>query len=802
LDKAISELEMRIQVFTFFMLLSSFCFGQSKLKGFVREQNTGVMIEKAIVRSSAASNAIESNSAGQFILTFQDLADGANIIVRAEKDGWELVNEKEMSTRIPKNPEEKLFKIILCKAGTLSKARSEYYETFDLNLRTELAKQKALNKGNAKKLASLEEDFARVQKQLNDLADEYSRIDLTDASEKELKAIELFKAGRYDDFIALKKSMVTEAQVDKAIKNKQEAVKIIANTDSTVALYFKSQRDIANTLLLQFKFNEAEKVYENIVAKDTTDFLNTFDFAAFLSQQKQYDKAIQIYQKALKLTKEDPETARTENNLGKLYQEKDDYEAALNAYNKAVGIFEHLAKTNPTIYESELATVLTNLGVLFKDKNDYPAALNSYSKALEIRERLAKIDSSTYEPGLALTLNNLGILFLDKKNYPAALSSYNKALEIRERLAKTNPAIYESDLATTYHNLGALFEQKEDYPAALNSYSKALEITERLAKTNPAIYESDLAQTHNNLGTIYQLKNDYQAALNSFNKALEIFERLAKINPATYEPYVAYIQNNLGLLYQGKKDYVAAANSHSKAVQIFERLAKTNPDKYEIELCRSIVFLGLLQKADYQENRQMMIQEYLSKANQMLLKYTEIPIAKTILGYVNNLTIYFNDKKPLLQIKALQNEKEKSETYREKIKIQNKIIEQYRTLVSTTHKNLAYDLGASLSSLAWYYLLDKQFAAAENAAREALYPAKFNKTEGYDQKIEWANTNLALALLFQGQYMEAEKIYTNLKDKPYDKATYKEAFLKDLDELEKAGITHPDVSKIRTLLKN
>ncbi len=638
---------MRIQVFTFFILLSSFCFAQSKLTGFVREQNTGTKISGVIVRSNGASNSIESNSSGDFILKFQESKPGKNIIVRAEKDSWELVNEKEMSTLIPENPDEKPFKIILCKAGTLAKAKSKYYETFEQNLQKELDKQKALNKGNEKKIASLEQDFARLQNQLNNVADEYSRIDLSDASEKDLKAIELFKEGKYDEFITLKKSMVTEAQVDKAIKSKAEATKIIANNDSTINLYLKSQKDIANTLVLQFKFEEAEKTYENIVAKDTTNFVNTFDFAYFLRQQNQHDKAIRNYQRALKLAKGEVETAMTQNNLGNLY----------------------------------------------KAKNDYPAALNAYGEALEIRERLAKTNPDTYEPDVAVTQINLGALYQAKYDYPAALNAYGKAHEIYDRLAKINPAKYEPNLALIQNNLGELYRAKNNYPAALNAYGKALEIKERLAKTNPDTYEPDVAMTQNNLGNLYQAKNDYPAALNAFGKALEIYERLSKTNPDTYEPDLAMIQNNLGSLYKDKNDYPAA------------------------------------------------------------------------------------------------------------IKLQEKIVEQYRSLDSTSHKNLAYDLGASLSNLAWYYLFDKQFSAAENAAREALDPTKYSKTEDYDKKIEWANTNLALALLFQGKYTEAEKIYLALKDKPYNNATYKETFFADLNELEKAGITHPDFVKIRDILK-
>ena len=83
---------MSIQIFTFFFLLSSLCFAQSKLTGFVREQNTGIRMAGVMVKSNGASNPIQSNTSGDFILKFQDLKPCKNIIVRAEKDGWELLN--------------------------------------------------------------------------------------------------------------------------------------------------------------------------------------------------------------------------------------------------------------------------------------------------------------------------------------------------------------------------------------------------------------------------------------------------------------------------------------------------------------------------------------------------------------------------------------------------------------------------------------------------------------------------------------------------------------------------------------
>lgn len=62
------------------------------------------------------------------------------------------------------------------------------------------------------------------------------------------------------------------------------------------------------------------------------------------------------------------------------------------------------------------------------------------------------------------------------------------------------------------------------------------------------------------------------------------------------------------------------------------------------------------------------------------------------------------------------------------------------------------------------------------------------------------SANLAHALLLQGKYAEAEKMYLEYKDKPYKGETYKVAFLSALKNLEDQGVTHPDIERIKALL--
>ena len=60
---------------------------------------------------------------------------------------------------------------------------------------------------------------------------------------------------------------------------------------------------------------------------------------------------------------------------------------------------------------------------------------------------------------------------------------------------------------------------------------------------------------------------------------------------------------------------------------------------------------------------------------------------------------------------------------------------------------------------------------------------------------------LAPALLLQGRYQDAEKIYFEYRDRPYEEGTYRDAFLSHLDDLDDQGIVHPDIARIRLRLK-
>ena len=147
------------------------------------------------------------------------------------------------------------------------------------------------------------------------------------------------------------------------------------------------------------------------------------------------------------------------------------------------------------------------------------------------------------------------------------------------------------------------------------------------------------------------------------------------------------------------------------------------------------------------------------------------------------------------RLDRLEKQREAASSPAERVQYQKAIVELLQPLADADpgDETIGAYLGGQYGSLAWYYLFNKEFAAAEQAARQGI---ALGGTE-----TEWVHTNLALALLYQGEYEAAQAIYAAYKGKMLDeKRAWVEIFLADLDALEAEGITHPDVARVRAFL--
>jgi sugar lactone lactonase YvrE len=120
---------------------------------------------------------------------------------------------------------------------------------------------------------------------------------------------------------------------------------------------------------------------------------------------------------------------------------------------------------------------------------------------------------------------------------------------------------------------------------------------------------------------------------------------------------------------------------------------------------------------------------------------------------------------------------------------QSNSAEDVQKAIGLTSKGWDYDL-----SLAWYYLFDRNPREAIAASLKAL--------EKSPRNAAMIKVALAHGYLFDNQFEKAKAIYlenknTKLRD---DERTFSQAVLDDFKELQDAGITHPDMEKIKALL--
>jgi tetratricopeptide (TPR) repeat protein len=184
------------------------------------------------------------------------------------------------------------------------------------------------------------------------------------------------------------------------------------------------------------------------------------------------------------------QTAEEYFNRAILNELKENYDAAIYDYNKAIEIdpFNHNA--------------LYRMGVAKKEKGDYFGSIKNHTKLSDIYPQWYKpyseIGTAYYEIGDY----NSAIRFLDtsiqKKNRAIEFKDYNNFSESDE-----------NDSYLDYFNRGQAYLKVRMYEEAFNDFKKVIELN----KNNHRAY-SQLSQ-------IYILNNEYYLALSSINKAIE-----------------------------------------------------------------------------------------------------------------------------------------------------------------------------------------------------------------------------------------------------------------------------------------
>lgn len=238
-------------------------------------------------------------------------------------------------------------------------------------------------------------------------------------------------------------------------------------------------RDVAGTRKLT---TSTERMNAQHAADD-------FSQALKLQQDKKYDEAIALYQKAVDLV---PKEASYQFALGTVYQAKNDYGSAVIWYHKALDI-----SPNEAAY-------WYSLGTAYQAKSDLDNAISAYGKASQLSPR---------EPSYKQCLKRCR----QTKAAPVVDSAYKKqttrkddgTFDVTGAIADYEAALLIDDDAGTRSNLGTAFQADNQIPKAIAEYKKALQM-------DPKQYNA-----HYYLGTCYQHIKQLPLAIDEYKTYLQ-----------------------------------------------------------------------------------------------------------------------------------------------------------------------------------------------------------------------------------------------------------------------------------------
>jgi signal transduction histidine kinase/CheY-like chemotaxis protein len=151
-----------------------------------------------------------------------------------------------------------------------------------------------------------------------------------------------------------------------------------------------------------------------------------------------------------------------------------------------------------------LASAYNIMGAGYYQQNNYEQAINWYNKAIDQHRR------NNNPVGEGHVLGNIGMIYWKQGQLGTAVEYYLKSLAIWDRLNA------EDEKAGVYDNLGNVYNEQEDFDRALDYYFKARDIQKRF--NTDKHFQS---MTMGNIGTAYLGKREFRNALTYFFMSLE-----------------------------------------------------------------------------------------------------------------------------------------------------------------------------------------------------------------------------------------------------------------------------------------
>jgi tetratricopeptide (TPR) repeat protein/predicted Ser/Thr protein kinase len=295
----------------------------------------------------------------------------------------------------------------------------------------------------------------------------------------------------------------------------------------------------AITASVRHDFPQAVKTYTQIVEMSPDDSQVYVDLGDAFENNGDIDKAIENYEKAIKISNEQYPTPYL--RAGVIYYRKQDTTKAMANFDKAESLYR-AASNNEGVNE-----VWRQRGILYRDKGNYVAAREQFEKSLEAARTLG---NDAQQINALIDLSYL-------------LSMQGQTVEA-ERLAHDAVKFAQDkkleNLATGgLLELGNSFSNRGDYKKAEEYFKQSIEF----AQANKGRLRE--ARGRANLGGLYIQTGRVDEGLPLVQQALTYFQQ------ANYTRNVSYCLTQIGRAYRRKGDYSSALQTLNQRLQIAQQ---------------------------------------------------------------------------------------------------------------------------------------------------------------------------------------------------------------------------------------
>ncbi len=248
-------------------------------------------------------------------------------------------------------------------------------------------------------------------------------------------------------------------------------------------------------------FDAAEQAFTSILLLDPNYIPAINNLGVIYKLLGRYDDALRVYTEAESIVKRESGTTSSElaylyMNIGIIYNQKQDFELALQYLNFAENIFH-----DANIVSNRSTKVYNNLGNSYFGMNEWRLALQSYMQAIELKKEI----NAT---GLHIAYANCASIY-EKLSMPDSASIYYN-YSIQAKIAEFGADNFH--LINTYNNYGVLLKNIGENELAFDYYTKALVIAkDTLPEKHP-----DLAETYARLGSWYMAAGEHEKSLDCY----------------------------------------------------------------------------------------------------------------------------------------------------------------------------------------------------------------------------------------------------------------------------------------------